>query len=70
MEKVENKTGLWENKDKNGNSYWSGTHNGFRYAVFPNQYYVEGSGKPKYNMMITPVEAKPKAEPKQDDLPF
>ena len=44
--------GLWQQKDKNGNKYLSGSLGFARMLIFPNRNKTEGSNQPDYNMVL------------------
>lgn len=58
-------TGLWKNKDKNGNTFLSGSLNAItQIMVMPNTFKQEGESKaPDYYMYIAAKE-KPEGKPK------
>lgn len=60
-------TGLWKNKDKNGNTFLSGSLNAItQVMVMPNTFKQEGDGKsPDYYVYIA---AKEKSESKPKDF--
>ena len=45
-------TGLWENKDKNGNTYYSGYLGSSKLLIYKNTYKEQGSNQPDYNMYV------------------
>lgn len=72
--------GLWQQTDRNGNKYLSGSLGFAKLLIFPNRNKTEGSNQPDYNMVIvekqrdsdkppdnTPPAPKPQAD---DDAPF
>lgn len=61
-------TGLWKNKDKNGNTFLSGSLNAItQIMVMPNTFKQEGDSKaPDYYMYIA---AKEKTEDKSKSYP-
>lgn len=58
-------TGLWKNKDKNGNTFLSGSLNAItQIMVMPNTFKQNGDGKaPDYYLYIAEKE-KPEGKPK------
>lgn len=64
-------TGLWKNKDKNGNTFLSGSLNAItQIMVMPNTFKQKGDGKaPDYYLYIAEKEkheGKPKDSPATD----
>jgi len=53
-------TGIWENKDKNGNVYYSGYLGSSRVMIMKNTYKKEGTKEPDFNMYL--AEAKKKED--------
>ena len=54
-------TGLWANKAKDGKQYFSGKPKdgqfaGYRFLVFTNTYYTEGSKQPQLNLLMAEAE--------------
>ena len=45
-------TGLWVNKDKNGDTYYSGSLGNAKIFIFKNKYKKEGSKEPVANLFI------------------
>ena len=70
--------GLWQQTDKNGNKYLSGSLGFARMLIFPNRNKPEGSNQPDYNMVLVEKprdgdkpETKPPPQPSaDDDAPF
>lgn len=65
--KLINATGLWKNKDKNGNTYLTGLMGGVRVLVFPVKE-KKSDKHPDYTLCFTanePQEAKP-SEPEEN----
>ena len=73
--------GLWQQTDRNGRKYLSGSLGFARMLIFPNNKKTEGSNQPDYNMMLVekqrdsdkPPDSKPPANtppPADDDAPF
>lgn len=67
--------GLWINKDKNGNEYFSGDFTyGTKILILKNTYKKEGSNEPDYNFNIAPKKKKEESDSKEesynDDIPF
>ena len=72
--------GLWKQRDKNGNEYFSGSLGFARMLIFPNNKKTGGSNQPDYNMMLVekqrdgdkPPDSKPPPPqpPADDDTPF
>ena len=56
-------TGLWENKDKNGNTYYSGTMGSSKVIIMKNTFKKEGSNQPDWNFCI--AENKKKSDNKE-----
>lgn len=63
-------TGLWKNKDKNGNTFLSGSLNAIaQVMVMPNTFKKEGDDKaPDYYLYLSPKE-KPASEGKPQPRP-
>ena len=59
--------GLWQQKDKNGNKYLSGSLGFARMLIFPNRNKTEGSNQPDYNMVL--VEKPRDGDSKPDSKP-
>ena len=66
--------GLWVNKDKNGNDYFSGDFSPFtKILIYKNTYKQDGSSEPDYTLNIAPKKKKEESgKPTQDnsDIPF
>ena len=45
-------SGLWLNKDKNGNQYMSGSCGKVKYLVMKNTFKTEGSNEPDYRLLV------------------
>lgn len=60
-------TGLWLNKDKNGNEYFSGTLGGSRVMIMKNTF-KKGEREPDFNLFIAENKKKEEA-PKASDKP-
>jgi len=75
-ENQEKLSGLWLNETKNGQKYFSGKNDGFKYTIFKNGY-KETDNQPDYILYREPVE-QPKSEswssspvvPPTDEIPF
>ena len=63
-EKRENVSGLWINQTKNGDTYFSGKNEGFKYVIFKNGF-KEKDNQPDYILYKEPVEPI-----NQADMPF
>ena len=50
-------SGLWLNKDKNGNTYMSGNMGGARIVILKNTY-KEKDEHPNYNLFVAPFQKK------------
>ncbi len=64
--------GLWKNKDKNGNDYFSGDFTfGTKVLVLKNTY-KEKPSEPDYNIFLTKKDKKGEAKTQTDssDIPF
>lgn len=69
---------LWEKKDKNGNTYFSGTlPDNRKVQIFKNTFKEAGSNQPDYKMRFLVPEKKPDATQTSlplpsmpDELPF
>lgn len=58
-------SGIWQNKDKSGNTYLSGSMGGLRIVILRNTFKEEGSNEPDWNMYFE--ENKPKETPKIEE---
>ena len=65
-------TGLWINKDKNGNSYMSGSMGMGRILIFKNDKKEDGSNQPDYYMKLAEKTKQQENEPEKtdDSIPF
>lgn len=64
-------SGLWINKDKNGNQYLSGQWgSNIKLIIFKNTKKRPDSKDPDYNVFLAPIEPKPKEEKKEDHSDF
>lgn len=77
-------TGLWANKDKDGNTFLSGSLGRAKVLVFKNTHKQEGEKTPDYRMFIVPRDRQENKRPDEgrtdppasasvapkDDLPF
>ena len=72
-EKREKVSGLWINQTKNGDTYFSGKNEGFKYVIFKNGF-KEKDNQPDYILYREPVEQQQNAPyspaPKTDEIPF
>jgi hypothetical protein len=50
-------SGLWINKTKSGETYFSGSNDGFKYVIFKNGF-KEKENQPDYVLYKEPVEPK------------
>jgi len=50
-------SGLWISKTKNGDTYFSGKNDGFRYTIFKNGF-KEKENQPDYILYKEPIEEK------------
>ncbi len=57
-------SGLWINKTKSGDTYFSGKNDGFKYVIFKNGF-KEKENQPDYVLYREPVESQ-----KPEDMPF
>lgn len=68
--------GLWENEDKQGQIYLSGTLGNARVLVFRNGFKKPGDNSPDWVVQLAPQEKKPEKKPEpnrediEGDLPF
>ena len=65
--------GLWVNKDKNDNTYFSGDFtNGTKILIYKNTFKKEGSNEPDYNFYTAPKKKKEGVteETNEEDVPF
>lgn len=67
--------GLWSNKDKNGDVYYSGSFGGAFINIFKNKYKKENSKDPDYNMFVCPfvkkdADKKENKDIKNEEMPF
>ena len=75
-ENQEKLSGLWLNETKNGQKYFSGKNDGFKYTIFKNGF-KEKDSQPDYILYREPVEeqngvtwdASPRV-PETNELPF
>jgi len=75
-ENQEKLSGLWLNETKNGQKYFSGKNDGFKYTIFKNGF-KETDNQPDYILYREPLE-QPKSEnwagspvvPPTDEIPF
>jgi len=64
--------GLWQQTDKNGNKYLSGSLGFARMLIFPNRNKPEGSNQPDYNMVLVEKQRdgdKPDSKPDNKPQP-
>lgn len=66
--KLINATGLWLQKDKNGNSYMSGSLGGVRVLIFKVKE-KKGENSPDYTLCFAPNEQAP-AKKQEEHEPF
>tara|TARA_R100000781_G_scaffold72836_1_gene45521 strand:- start:253 stop:483 length:231 start_codon:yes stop_codon:yes gene_type:complete len=73
-ENQEKLSGLWVNETKNGQKYFSGKNDGFKYTIFKNGFKEPESKQPDYILYREPVEEQQNApsRPAQNtnELPF
>ena len=60
--------GLWQNKDKNGNTYFSGKVNDQKIIIFKNKQKQEGETYPDW--IVYESESKKEEKQKEEDPPF
>ena len=62
-------TGLWANKDKNGNTYYSGYVGNLKVMVFKNAYKEDNENAPDANLYIAEKQKDPQAKDNQNYKP-
>jgi len=72
-ENQEKLSGLWLNETKNGQKYFSGKNDGFKYTIWKNGF-KETDNQPDYILYREPVEEQQNAPyspaPDANELPF
>ena len=62
--------GLWKNKDKNGNDYFSGNFTyGTKLLILKNTF-KEKNNEPDYNIFISKQDKKGEVKSNNSDIPF
>ena len=62
--------GLWKNKDKNGNDYFSGNFTyGTKLLIMKNTF-KEKNNEPDYNVFISKQDKKGEVKSNNSDIPF
>jgi hypothetical protein len=50
-------TGMWENKTRSGETYWSGSNGSTRYSVWPSKF-AQGPNDPGFVLYVEQVAKK------------